>query len=271
VKASPLFIGEYRGQRGQRGRSLAATRRKRPSWRRLILRLGAAVLLVGLLGYGGFWLLTSPSFAVARVQSGRYRFSAQEEVEAALSSCLGKNIWTLTRGDVEEAVAGLAWVRSLSLSRQIPDQLTVEFVEWRPLLAVAGDDQGGPERLLVEDGRVLDLPGHLVGPGLPVLVGCRLEADGEGIWRLGETDADTVLDLLAALEASGLEGTVPVDFVSRTEQGFVLVLQDHAGSLLLGNEDFATRLGRYLLARDRIPAGSAVDLRFADRITYESS
>jgi hypothetical protein len=36
----------------------------------------------------------------------------------------------------------------------------------------------------------------------------------------------------------------------------------------VGKEDFHRRLTKYLAARDRIPGGTLIDLRFRDRVTY---
>jgi cell division protein FtsQ len=266
VRTPPLTIGEYRGSRG---RSLAASRRDRPSARRWLWRGGAILLTVVLLTWGGHWLLTSPVFAVAKVQTGRYRFSSQEDVEAVLGTCLGQNIWTLTSSQVEEAFAALPWVRSVSLRRRLPDTLVVELTEWRPLLTVAVPEAEGNEQLLLDDGRILTVPAHLTTPGLPLLTGASLEPDADGERRLTMPAPALVRDLVQALAATGLESTCPVDFVHVTGRGFEVILQGRAGRLLLGYEDFTERIERYLLARDRIPAGAAVDLRFADRITFE--
>ncbi len=266
MRPSPLVIGEHHGPRG---RDLAAPRRPRRSRRRLCLWLGATVVTVGLLAWGVTWLLTSPLFEVARVQSGRYRYSSEDSVQAALGGCLGRNIWLLHRQDVAGEFEALPWVREVRLERRIPDTVTVELTEWRPLLAVADPAVTGGERLLVGDGRVLTIPAHLDAPGLPLLVDARLETAPDGVAQLVHPQAADLLALVAALETSGLESACPVDFVRATPEGFVLVLQGRAGTLLLGRTDYDARLARFLLARDRLPEGAAVDLRFEDRITFE--
>ena len=262
-----MTIGAYRGERR---RDLARPRRRRRSRRQIAGRLVAAVALLAMLVGGGYWLLTAPFFAVARVQSGRFRYSSKSAVDEAFARHLGRNIWRLTQGDVTAACADLPWVREVRLQRRIPDTIVVELTEWRPLLGVATDEASGGTWILVEDGRVLAAPEHLDVPGLPLLVGCRLEAAGNGQWCLAGVDLDSLLALVRAVEDTGLESSCPVDFVRRTEKGFVLELQGRSGSLLVGHGDFRHRLSRYLLTREQIPAGSNVDLRFEDRITFES-
>ena len=262
-----MTIGAYQGERG---RDLARPRRRRRSRRQIAGRLVAtAALLASLIG-GGYWLLTAPFFAVARVQSGRFRYSSKTAVDAAFARHLGRNIWTLTHDEVAAACADLPWVREVRLQRRIPDTIVVELTEWRPLLGVATAAAPAGPRILVEDGRVLAAPEHLDVPGLPLLVGCGLEPAGHRQWRLADVDVDSLLALVGAVENTGLESACPVDFVRRTEAGFVLELQGRSGSLLLGHGDFVRRLSRYLLTREQIPAGSTVDLRFEDRITFES-
>jgi hypothetical protein len=152
----------------------------------------------------------------------------------------------------------------------MPATIIVTMTEWRPLLGVATGEHPDGSQVLVPDGRVLGAPAHLDVPALPLLVGCEPVRDPDGHWRLAERDLAPVLALIGALEQTGLESDIPVDFVRRTEAGFVLELQGRAGSLLLGHDDFPRRLARYLLARERIPAGAAVDLRFEDRVTFEA-
>ena len=69
------------------------------------------------------------------------------------------------------------------------------------------------------------------------------------------------------MEDAGLETVCPVDFVVARHEGFAIVLQDGQGTLLVGREDFADRLERYMAARDHLEPGLEVDLRFSDRIT----
>jgi hypothetical protein len=227
---------------------------------------GACVLLAA----GLWWMLTAPTFAVTRVQSGPYRFSGQEEVDTALRVALGRNIWLLRARDVREACAHLPWLREIHVSRRVPDTVQVELVEWRPLLGVAEAGRAdGHELVLIGDGRVLPMPDHLEAPALPLLVDARIIEDDHGVRRLESQLADRIDALLLALGETGFEASCPVDFVRTTPTGVTLELARQAGRVHLGREEFTERLTRYLLARERIPHGAEVDLRFADRITFQ--
>lgn len=245
----------------------AVRRKPRRDWRPVALRAGLGLLVaIGLAG-AAWWLLTSPLFAVSRVESGAYRFTAQADLERTLGTFLGRNLWTLSTDEVAVALARLPWVRDLRVLRRLPGTLEVDFREWRPLLVVAHGRDTVP-RVLLGDGRVLPFPEHLSLPGLPVLVGAACLPDSAGAgWRLDPQLKAPVLDLLAAMEASGLEAARPVDFVVARDEGFAIVLAEDQGTLLVGREDFAARLERYLAAAEHLETGLEVDLRFRDRLT----
>jgi hypothetical protein len=256
-------------QRGAESSRAFALRRQDPrSRKKLWLRLGLGVLVSGLLVVGGWWLLTSPVFAIRTVESGSYRFTSEEQLEGVLASFLGRNIWSVSAGAVSDSLADLPWIRDLKVRRRLPDALAVDFREWRPVLLIEPDTPGQFPRVLVEDGRVLAFPDHLVPPGLPVLVGVECTAGPRpGEWLLAPEPRDNLLQLMAAIESTGLEIVCPIDFIVARPEGFGIVLQDGRGSLLVGREEFTARLDRYMVARDHLEPGLQMDLRFADKIT----
>jgi hypothetical protein len=260
-----LIIGE---SAGARRRPMARRPRRRVARRVVVLRTAIAGTVVLALGVAAWWLLTSSTFAVARVESGPYRYTDEEELRAAFVRCLGRNIWTLTTDDVRQQLASLPWVRDLTVRRRLPDAISVEFQEWHPILALPAATAGGVPRLLLDNGRVLDQPAHLDPPGLPLLVDAPLAEDPAGGWRLCDPEASCVLSLTEALATTGFEAVAPVDFVLCRPEGFQVVLQSNQGSLQVGRESFRERLERYLLTRSRVPAGVPVDLRFRDRVSF---
>jgi hypothetical protein len=260
-----LIIGEPTGA----GRRPMARRPRRRAPRRvIILRSSVVGAMVVLLGVAACWLLTSSTFAVARVESGPYRYTDERDLQAAFARCLGRNIWTLSTEDVRRQLALLPWVRDLTVRRRLPSSIVVEFQEWRPILALPAAAAGGPPRLLLANGRVLDQPVYLDSPGLPLLVDASLIEDPAGGWRLLDPEASCVLSLTEALATTGLEAVAPVDFVLCRPEGFQVVLQSKQGSLQVGREDFRERLERYLLTRAKVPAGVQVELRFRDRVSF---
>ncbi len=243
----------------------AAPVRRHFQWRRWVMS-AAAVLVVGV---GGWWLTLSGVFAVSRLGTGAYRFTEERALKSALAPLLGRNLWSLDRADVKDALAPLPWVRDVFVQRRLPGAVDIELIEWRPILVVAesGAPVGASTLVLVEDGRVLPFPRRLSAPVLPVLTGLVVERSATGPARLPAAVAPAVLALIAAVEESGLEAVTPVDFVVVRPDGFGIVLQDSMGTLLVGREGYSDRLERYLLARDRLAKNLEIDLRFKDRVT----
>jgi cell division septal protein FtsQ len=245
-----------------------APARRRFRWRRWVVSAAAALVL----GTGAWWLTQSGVFAVSRLGTGAYRFTDERALKSALAPLLGRNLWALDQGDVKDALAPLPWVRDVYVQRRLPGAVDIELIEWRPILVVAesGAPAGAPTLVLVEDGRVLPFPPRLPAPVLPVLTGLVVERSATGPARLPAAMRPAVLDLVAAIEQSGLEAVTPIDFVVARPEGFGIVLQDTMGTLLVGREDFTARLDRYLMGRDNVGKGLEIDLRFENRLTVRA-
>ncbi|PID81524.1 hypothetical protein CSB20_02470 [bacterium DOLZORAL124_64_63] len=236
---------------------------RRPGWPGLIL-LG---LILALMAGGAVYGLRSETFAVTRISTGSYRFTAGQDLDRILGSFLGRNLWTLSATEVADSLATLAWIRDPRIERQWPGDLVVEFRECRPVLSLEEEAPGGGTRVLVDDGCVLPFPGHLPMPGLPVLVGVSCVRDSvSGREKLDPAWAPQVMELLTALAQTGLETVAPVDFLVAREEGFAILLREGWGSLQVGREDFAARLDRYMAARENLEPGLRMDLRFRERI-----
>lgn len=243
----------------------AAPPRRRLPWRRVL----AGASLVVVLAAAGWWLAGSGAFAVARVGTGDYRFTDEQALRRALTTLLGRNLWALGQDEVRQSLAALPWVREAHVQRRLPDSVDIELIEWRPLLVVAepGAPPDAPPLVLVEDGRVLPFPPHLPAPDLPVLTGVVVERQAQGPARLPTALAPSVLELVDALESSGLEAATTVDFVVSGPDGYGVILRGREATLLVGREAFADRLARYLTARAHVDSNLIIDLRFKDRLT----
>jgi len=243
----------------------------RRSRRKTVLKVAAAVTVVGLLTGAVWWLMTATAFTVERVESGSYRFTSQAELEEALGEFLGRNIWTLSTTDISDRLSRLPWVRDLRVRRSLPATVEIDFREWRPLWQVS-ELQGvhvATRRplVLVEDGRILEFPAHVVMAGLPVLVGVPAVREGpDEVLRVEDKHLAEIMELASAMEDAGLESVCPVDFIVARDEGYAIVLQDRRGTLMVGRKDFADRLNRYMTARDHLEPGLEIDLRFEDRL-----
>jgi len=213
---------------------------------------------------------------VSRVESGAYRFTSQAELEEAFAEFLGRNIWTLSTDEIAVRLETLPWVRDMRVRRSLPNTIEVDFREWRPLWQVSeitGAQPGGMRPLvLIEDGRILEFPAHVVMAGLPVLVGVPAAREGDGgVLRVEKNHLGEIMELISAMEDAGLESVSPVDFVVARKEGYAIVLQDKRGILMVGREEFSDRLNRYMTARDYLDPGLEIDLRFKDRLTVKES
>ncbi len=241
---------------------MARRRVRRRDTRRLVVRGAVALGIAVVVGGGLLWLLTAPKFAVARVETDRYRFTDRAELEWRLRWALGRNIWRFDTAAFTDSLRTLPWVRDAAVTRLLPSTLHVRLQEWRPQVVVAG---AGDRDVLAENGRRLRLPDLLPPLDLPLLVD-RVGAPGRG---LAPRDADMLRDLVDAVRGTGLETAHPVDFVLRDERGLSLVLAGEGGRLILGREGFTARLTRYLGVRDSIPDSCIVDLRFQGQVSVE--
>lgn len=237
------------------------------SRRGLWIRLGLMLLALAVVGAGATYALRSDTFAVTRVSTGSYRFTDGGELDRILGSFLDRNLWTLSGTEVADSLSTLAWIKDLNIERELPGGLVVEFRECRPVLSLEQEAPGGGTRVLVDDGRVLPFPRHLPMPSLPVLVGVSCVRDSAtGHEKLDAAWSPQVMELLDALAGTGLEAVAPVDFLVAREGGFAIVLQEGRGTLLVGREEFASRLDRYMAARENLEPGLQMDLRFRERI-----
>jgi len=257
-------------------KSYAVRRKPRRSRVQLALKIGATITGLAVAGLGVWWLLNSSTFAVARVESGAYRFTSQAELELALSGFLGRNIWPLSTEEISDRLVDQPWIRDLRVRRSLPNSIEVDFREWRPLWQVS-DTKGvkvAAKRplVLIEDGRILEFPAHVVMAGLPVLVGVPAVREGDGgVLRVDPDHLNQIVELISAMEDAGLETVSPVDFIVARNEGYAIVLQDERGVLMVGREDFTDRLNRYMTARDHLDGGLEIDLRFKDRLTVKKA
>ena len=257
--------------RGRQRRAFAVRQAPQRSRRATLVRAGAGLLTLLVLGAAAWWILTTETFAVQRIESGAFRFTSEAELQDVFGDFLGRNIWSLSADEVTVGVGQLPWIRDLQVRRRLPNSIAVDFREWSPILMLENLEIDGRTRdrlVLVGDGRVLDFPPHLALPGLPVLVGVLPVREGDdGDLRLAPEPTQQVMELISSMEDAGLEAVNPVDFVVARPEGFAIVLQDGQGTLLVGREDFGSRLRRYMIARDHLEPGLDYDLRFKDRIT----
>ena len=258
---SPLITRQRVGRRRHRLRT--GRRVRRLGHAALALGLGAALLAAGALGAG--WLLTTPRFAVARVEvQGNVRLG-RAEIVAASGLAPGVNLFRVDPRAAALAVETLPQVRRAEVIRAFPNRLTIVVDERRPFTLVhAGklhwvDEQGTP---MAEEPRA-------VAVGLPVISGLGPEelAAGQGA-PSGRLATGVSLIRLLLRSGSPLTSQISEIDVSRSE-GPVLYTVDGI-EVRIGAEDWEARIARLLGVLAQVTSSgkpvSAIDLRFRDQV-----
>jgi cell division protein FtsQ len=236
--------------------------RRRRIWPALLGLVAQALAVVGAPVALAFWLLASPSFALARVEVEGNRHVDPAWVEKALAPMAGENLLRLSLPAVERVLAANPWVESVTISKRLPNRLHLAIAERRPA-ALLRTAQG-----LV----VLDARGRTIAPYEPGRV--------EGDLLLVSVGAASSVDLAGAIAiADELRRAAP-DWASSLSE--VEALSEDDFRLYLGALPFpvAVRAGtlaarlptlRALLPEleRRYPAIDGVDLRFDRRIVFQ--
>ncbi len=124
-----------------RRRAVKPRRRRRPLALALLRPAATALLLVGVPAAAGAWMLTSPRFALSRVEvSGTARVDPRW-VHGRLAPLVGRNLVRLRLSRVETALEGHPWIAGVAVEKRLPDALAVQVVERRPAALVARADR----------------------------------------------------------------------------------------------------------------------------------
>jgi len=139
----------------------------RASRGRTVLRgLGFLVTLASL-AWIGFqldgWAATSPRFALRTVKVQGLRRATEKELLRLAGVAPGMNLWSLDPAAVAQAMAAHPWVRTVEVTRSLPDTLQLRVEERAPVaLASLGDlyvvDAEGAPFKRVSPAETLDLP-----------------------------------------------------------------------------------------------------------------
>lgn len=96
----------------------------------------AAVLCVGI----GVVLWSTPVFAVKNFDITGTKNTSVEEVEQATGISVGDNMMRLDTASAAQSVAGLPWVRTVTVERSFPSTVGVEIQEREPVMFIREPD-----------------------------------------------------------------------------------------------------------------------------------
>jgi len=234
------------GPRNRRRRADGAASRA-PGGRRILhglALLGVLVLLawIGLQLDG--WASRSPRFALRTVRVRGLHRATEHELLRLAGVAPGTNLWALDSGAVAQAMSAHPWVRTVEVTRSLPDTLQLRIEERTPVaLASLGDlyvvDTDGAPFKRVSGAEPLDLP---------LLTGLTRES--------AEKDpAGTTARLREALGVADAYRSAferpRLSEIQLGEAGFELIPQDGV-RVVLGREDLDGQLRRLQRVRDEL-------------------
>lgn len=255
---SPMGLVRTQNRRRIDGAAQAASLRE--AARRALATLGWLGVAVGMATAGFFssrelyrWATTSPTFAVKKVEvTGLHRASEAELLRLG-GLALGQNLFRVDPSAASRAMRTQEWVRSVEVSRRLPDRIWVRVVEHEPAaLAVLGDlylvDREGVPFKKAEAGDGVDLP---------LVTGLGREAYAE---RPDEASAHF-------REALALESQYTRLLPGRADRvsevrigpfGFALVVGERGEEVQLGTGPFGDKLARLVRVREELKRRSIV-------------
>jgi cell division protein FtsQ len=247
--------------RRRRARSLG------PALRRLGM-IALAVLVLGATLASWRWALTTPRFAVARVEvRGASRVST-DQILAAAQIAQGENLLRLDVAGAQARIEALPGVRRAQIIRDLPDRVTVYVEERRPFTLV----HAGRLHWVDEDGRNVGIEPAAVALQVPAITG--LSEDEMDTMRTAPSKkAQAAIGLIRTLLRSGSALTEEISEIDMSRNDGPVLYTVDGVEVRLGSEDWEERLARLegVLARlGGEPGGvSTVDLRFRDQVVLQ--
>lgn len=246
----------------------------RPGWRARLRRIliwtgaGAGVLAAIAAAYqvdqflasDAHFILTQANFRLAGVQ-----YAPRDEIVRVFARDFGRSVYLASLAERRRRLMAIDWVRDATVSRLWPNRLAVTIVERRPAAFVV---LGRETALIDAEGTILRPPDR-ARFSLPVLAGVTRQQPPE-VRKARAAQAVALLD-----EARSYASQISEIDVSDPDNVTVVELaQGRAVRLLLGNRNYASRLGNFIdhypdIGR-RLPNARTFDLRLDDRITAQN-
>jgi len=230
---------------------------QRSSIRQYLVRFFSVLFFLSIV-IGGYLLLNSNLFAISKIETYNVYYADENEVKNILLSSLGSNIWKLDSENVALAISELPCIRRVHVGRRLPSTVKVVIQEWQPVLLM---EMGDSSMALLDNG----LFQKIIRPTQSLEVPQFINNLDKGSLP-NDDDCALLKQLLLATETIEFDVKFPVDFVILGKDGLSVVLQGSRNKLVLGVEQFAQRLERYLIVAQELADESIVDLRFEQQV-----
>jgi cell division protein FtsQ len=188
-----------------------------PRWRKPTLWTAAVVVLLGTLGGAGWYAVASGHVTAAEreavalaVRSSPYlglvvkdvlvegrAHTPPEDVTRALEPFMGKSILTVDISGIRQNLEALSWVRTATVSRELPGTLFVRLEERQPL-ALWQDGDGSRILLVDQDGRTLAADDLTPYRSLPLLSGANAPLAAPALLAMLQTEPGLIRHVTAA-------------------------------------------------------------------------
>jgi cell division protein FtsQ len=258
------FVGTQRVGRGRGRRRVHAIGR-------VLRRLALAVLVAALpaaAGAAGWWLFTSPRFAVHEVEVRGAHVVSHDRIVAAAGIEPGTSLFLLDPRLVVERVQALPEVQRADVVRELPNRVTVMVEERKPFTLV----HTGRLHWVDEGGHVIGRESQAVASPAPVISGLD-EAELLSLSARPNGKARDAIRLIRALLRSGSALASEISEIDMANGDGPVLYTVGGVEVRLGAEDWEERLGRLegVLAQSEIREGAirTVDLRFRDQVVLQ--
>ena len=246
------------------------SRRRSPASKhaRRAARIAVLAMLAIYAAYRGVGLLAAaPSLQIGHLLVRGHERLSTGEVVALVEGLRGQNILTVRLDGWQRKLLSSPWVERATIRRLLPSTLEINIRERRPM----GIGRIGMAMYLVDDqGVIIDEYGPVYADiDLPIIDGLAASPqDGGPIVDVARAEfAATVIGALAA-RPEILRQVSQLDVANLHDA--VVILDNDAALLRLGEADFVARLQQYLdlapALRERVTAIDYVDLRFDQRV-----
>ncbi len=208
---------------------------------------------------------SSPDLAI----TGLSRTPAAQ-VRALFKGDEGRSVYLLPLQARQESLRRVQWIKDASVRRQWPNRVSVHVMERTPEAFIrlsSGRRAVTPKFMLIDgDGVLLPAPEQTVRMELPALSGISPDQSQQDRAMRVRMMKHVLKDIGRHAEFVSEFNITEIDNVRLSYS-----IDDRAVTLLIGNENYAARLQRFLThypeIKKRAPNATSFDLRIKDRIT----
>ncbi|HZU23995.1 MAG TPA: cell division protein FtsQ/DivIB [Bryobacteraceae bacterium] len=188
------------------------------------------------------------------------------QVQRVFDRDFGRSVFLFPLAERRREIARVSWIKDSSIVRTWPDRITVTVSERQPVAFI--QIPFGPMSrfaLIDADGVILEPPAKAKFD-LPLLLGVRA-GDSVAARAAQVREMQSVLAQLGRLST----GVSEIDVADHDDVKVRQKMDDHSVLLMLGDENFASRMqtffDEYPAIHKRAPSATTFDLRIDDRIT----